>query len=457
MNLLSRVGTAKTELIIFFALWLVYGLAINSGNLTEFSLQYQGTKTIVERRQFNLEVWEPPNMALRSDYFTFNGRKYANKQPGQFMLGALVYFFLYIAGLTYVKNYLLTSGLVTFFTCSLLTAAGGVAVFRLAKAMDPQHSTAWATFAALTFGLATTAFPYSGIAHHDAMASALLIMAFYLIFSLSRNNAAQEFRRSKLILAGFFLALTITTSLLTLFMVFVIGVYFLSFRRWKEIPYFAVGAIAGLAPLLFYDAVSFGNPFFVPLAGYRAAGQETGFVLRLDWDNFIDKTNGYAKLITLYVPVFWLGLWGLFLLPREYRREKYVALISIGILAAYVVNIPSFGGRLYGPRYLLPAMPFVSFGLVGLRQLPLKSWAYPAVLGLAIVFLFSFLVNLAGALQGAMFCGVEQYCFPHYVSAISRGEIKSFPLVKPLLPAALTAVLVGALLFKVKPGERSRL
>ena len=35
-------------------------------------------------------------------------------------------------------------------------------------------------------------------------------------------------------------------------------------------------------------------------------------------------------------------------------------------LAAYILNIEASGTCQYGPRYLLPAMPLVSLGLVGL-------------------------------------------------------------------------------------------
>jgi hypothetical protein len=174
----------KTEVILFLSLWLAYGLAINSSNLEQFDLHQTGPEAIVEQHHFYLE--ETPDQhakhaIVQGDCFSYNGHVYAAKQPGQFMLGALVYFFLHLIGLSYVNNYLLVSGLVTFFTAALLTAAAAVAIFRLALELDRQSSYFWPLAIAVVFGLGTTAFPYSGIAHHDAIASDLLVIAFYLI------------------------------------------------------------------------------------------------------------------------------------------------------------------------------------------------------------------------------------------------------------------------------------
>src|SRR6185436_14847325 len=115
------------------------------------------------------------------DTFFYNGRQFAAKQPGQFMAGAVVYFFLRIFGLSYLNNYLLTAALVTFFTTSLVTAAAAVAVFRTMRELMASETLAWPLASAFSYGLATTAFVYSGIAYHDALASGYLVIAFYLV------------------------------------------------------------------------------------------------------------------------------------------------------------------------------------------------------------------------------------------------------------------------------------
>lgn len=444
MNLTRFARFATTEVILFSSLWFVYGMAINSSNLLEFGLQQAGVEAMVERHHFYLEGSASPQLQVRGDAFTYHGHTYANKQPGQFMAGAVVYFFLHLIGLSYVKNYLLVSALVTFFTTSLLTAIAGVVVFRLAQDFDePETSRIWALATALVFGLGTTAFAYSGIAHHDAIGSAFLVIAFYLIFSISRNRWSERQKNLRAVLGGLFLGLTITTSMLPFYMALVLGAYFLFLREWKLLPAFVFGGILGLAPLLIYDAVNFGNPFLIPIvAGNRLAGHDPEAFFRLDWNNFVEKTNDYTKYITLYVPVFWVGLFGLLLFPGNHRREKYVLLISVAVLAAYLLNIEALGGCLYGPRYLLPAMPYVSVGLVGPRRLSLRKWKHAAIAVLGLICLFSIVVNLVGAVQGAMYCDPSNYGFKQYLSAILRGELKTFPLVPWLLPFVVALCLL---------------
>ena len=77
------------------------------------------------------------------------------------------------------------------------------------------------------YALATTVFPYSGIAHHDALATGYLVLAFYLVFQISRGGAPMG---AATILAsaaaGLLLGLTVTTSMLAFFMALVCAIYF---------------------------------------------------------------------------------------------------------------------------------------------------------------------------------------------------------------------------------------
>lgn len=86
---------------------------------------------MVERRQFSVEGSASPQLQIKvyydgerpfGDTFLYNGRQYAAKQPGQFMLGAAVYFALHQFGFSYLDNYALTAALVSFLTTALIAA-----------------------------------------------------------------------------------------------------------------------------------------------------------------------------------------------------------------------------------------------------------------------------------------------------------------------------------------------
>src|SRR5260370_13174086 len=250
---------------------------------------------MVERRQFSLQGSAEQRFQIKvsldgdkpfGDTFLYNGRQYAAKQPGQFMAGAVVYFFLRLFGLSYLNNYLLTSALVTFFTTSLVTAVAAVAVFRIVREFMAGDALAWPLALALSYGLATTAFVYSGIAYHDALASGYLVIAFYLFVLLSLRQPLGRTAKVIASAVGLLLGVTITTSMLPFFMACVPGAYLASLRRWDLTLWTLIGGVVGLAPLLFFNAVSFGNPF---LTSYVAGGYSESYFY---WDLY----NSIPKL-----------------------------------------------------------------------------------------------------------------------------------------------------------------
>jgi 4-amino-4-deoxy-L-arabinose transferase-like glycosyltransferase len=437
----GKLSSVPLPVLLFLLLWFAYGAAINSSNLLEFNLQQIGVEAMVERGHFYLEGSTSPHLQTRGDVFEYKGHKYAAKQPGQFMAGAIIYSLLHKLGLDYANNYLLTSALITFFTTSLVLAASGVALFEIAREMTAdRRDLFWPLAATLSYALATTAFAYSGIAHHDALATGYLVIAFYLILQLSRGSATKRASHLKAAGAGFLLGLTITTSMLPFFIVVVCVLYFLSLRRWKLLPIFLAGVFAGLLPLFVYDAVNFSNPFLLP----NIAGHYSDTYFHVNPTNFGKKVVFYARALLLYVPIFLLALFGLSYFPRTLKREsQFLGLVAIVIVIGfYVFNIDTYGDCQFGPRYLLPAMPFACLGIVGYSYLSRSFERQLAGIIVMIVGAVSFVINVVGALQGAMCCPDGTNAFLNHVSAIRHGELRSYPLAPWLLiPLAIYIAL----------------
>jgi hypothetical protein len=445
------------ELSLLLFLWFVCGIAVNSRNLLAFNLQQAGVEAIVERRQFALDGSVAPQLQMRAyldgdrpfgDVFVYNGRKYGAKQPGQFMAGAIVYFFLHLFGLNYTNNYLLTAALVSFFTTSLVTAVAGVAVFRIVREFTGGDTVSWPLASALTYGLGTTAFVYSGIAHHDGLASGYLAVAFYLAVLLARGRTRGRSAKAVAGVAGFLLGLTVTTSLLPFLMAVVVGVYLLSLRRWKIIVPVFIGGLVGIAPLLFYDAVSFGNPF---LPAYIAGGYRESYV-HLDLKNTIEKIAFYVRQITLYVPVVWVGILGWCIYPRAWRRECLVVLVMMIGLSIQILNMDSDGGCGFGPRFLLPAMPLACAGLGGFHYVRAKTARLLAVAVTILAAGVSIFVSSVGAIYGAMYCDMKLYGLWPGLEAVRGGALRDTPLAIWLL----APVLISALLLAYSVRTHSR-
>ncbi len=438
------ISMIRVEVLLFLVVWFAYGVVINSDNLLKFNLQQIGVEAIVERQQFYLEGSTAPELQPLGDVFFHQGHKFAAKQPGQFMAGAVVYSVLSAFGLRYVNNYLLTSALVTFFTTSLVLALSAVAVFRIARELTKDsQSLFWPMLTTFAYALATTVFPYSGIAHHDALATGYLVLAFYLVFQLSRQG--RPYGRGAILasaVAGLLLGLTITTSMLAFFMVLVSAIYFISLRRWKLMPIFLAGALIGLLPLFIYDARSFGSPFLLPNVVGADMFADTFF--HFDPRNFGNKLVSYSTMILVYAPVFAVGLFGLTYYPASLKRRPIVLtlLAMIGVLAVYVLNISTGGDCQFGPRYLLPAMPFACLGIAGFSYLSTGSERRIAGAVVVLVTLLSFGVNLVGAVSGAMCCPDGGNAFRNQLASLVHRDFHSFPLAPWLLaPLAICAVL----------------
>jgi hypothetical protein len=444
----AKPTATRLSLLLFLLLWLAYGVSMNSGNLYGFGLQQIGIEAYVERRAFYIEGSPDPRFHVEpeGDCFLYNGHIYPAKQPGQFMAGACVYFPLHALGLSYTEDYLLTAALVTFFTASLVTAVSGVALFLAARELTPQGSGLFLPLlCALSYAFGTTAFAYSGVPWHDELAAGYLTIALYLLIRLARGSGRVGWPKATTACAGLMLGLTVTTSMLPFFMAVAAAVYFLSLRRWRLLPAFLLGGLVGLAPLLVYNAVCFGNPLLMP----NLAGRYSDTFFNPNRKNFLSKLVFYARMLTLYAPVFWAGLAGLALLPRRLRREQLVLLSMLFALAAYVLNIEADGTCQYGPRYMLPAMPLACLGIAGFGYLRGMTARRVAVWAVSVCALLSVFINLVGAMHGAMLCYFPHFAVGRYLLEMWNGSVRSYPLAPWLsFPLCLCAVLFTRALFK---------
>jgi hypothetical protein len=444
--------SSRLEWTLFLTVWFAYGLAINSANLNAFGLQQAGVEAYVERHHFYLEGSQVEQLHVQPviDAFLFHDHIYPAKQPGQFMAGACVYSVLRWFGLSYSGNFLLSAALVTFFTASLVTAGSAIAVCRMARLLAADgNELFWPVLATLCYALATTVLAYSGLAWHDTLATGYLTVAMYLLLRLPNESRGGEAARLAAS-AGCLLGLTISTSMLPSLMVVILILVFLRLRRWQLLPAFLGGGLLSLAPLLIYNSICFGNPFLLSnvVGGYRDTW------LRFDWANLWSKLFFYARMLTLYVPVFWAGLLGLALCFPKKRRESLILFGSLLALAVCVLNIQANGNCQYGPRYLLPAMPIASVGLVGYSYLNPSGRRRAVTLVVAAAALLSFGINLLGALHGAMLCDFPEWPVNRYLTEMRNGPIATYPLARWLLfPFLISAVLLVREL--MRPRERA--
>ncbi len=224
----------------------------------------------------------------------------------------------------------------------------------------------------------------------------------------------------------------------------VAAVYFLTLRRPRLLPCFVVGGLAGLAPLLVYNAVCFGNP----LMPANVAGGYADTFFKPSWENFKAKSVFYARMLTLYVPVFWAGLAGLALFPRRLRREQLLLCAMLLAHAVYVLNIEADGTCQWGPRYMLPVMPLACLGLAGFACQRGATTRRAAAVVISAFALVSAFINTVGAAHGAMLCYFPHWAVGRYLAEMWAGGARAHPLAAWLaLPLCVSAALLAREVF----------
>ena len=113
------------------------------------------------------------------------------------------------------------------------------------------------------------------------------------------------------------------------------------------------------------------------------------------------------------------------------------------VLTVYVLNIQTGGDCQFGPRYLLPAMPFACLGIAGYSYLSTNAERRLASVIILLLGVVSFVINLLGAVQGAMCCPDGRNALRDQLTRLAQGDVNYFPLAPWLLsPLCVCAVLL---------------
>jgi len=257
----------------------------------------------------------------------------------------------------------------------LLTAWTGAFLFRAGRRLG--WTRAAAIFTALTFGLATLAWPYSQTFFSDPVSAWGLFAAFYCLLSFSQTG-----RKGSLFLAGIFWGLaylartinllTLPIYLLILFVVvrrFILkGFEFTTLqsalrRYWRETASFMIPVIISGVASLWWNWIRYGNVFD---SGYLEVESFNGDWIAGIYGLLLSPARGllwYSPILILSVPgAIWF-----------WQKQRAILLMSLTLMLVYVLTYGKWfmwhGGFSWGPRFLVPALPFLAL-LIG----PVFQW-----------------------------------------------------------------------------------
>jgi hypothetical protein len=342
---------------------------------------------------------------------------------------------------------------VTFFTISIPSALLGGLLYRvLGSFMEAERPR---FFTALTYGLATPAFPYAGMFFSHQLVAFLLFAAFYLIFRQRKTQISCW----QLIVVGLLLGWSVITEYPTALIAGGVALYALwSQRALRTVLWIAVGALAPGILLMAYDWAIFGS--ILPKGYFYSAlyveKHHTGF-LSLTYprpDALWGITFGSFRGLFFLAPVLLLAVvgFGIWLHKRIHLPEWTVCMWAvISFLLFNGSSIMWEGGFAVGPRYLLPMLPFMAIGLGIAWSALTMRWVGRFITG--ILTLWSVICVWIESISGQSFPDwtpnpLFNYSLPKFVSGdIARNLGMGLGLRGhwSLIPLAIVLVMIASL------------
>ncbi len=428
----------SSQLILFIFFFGCLAIFINSNDIRAYNLQQIGIEAIVERGHTYLEDASTPGLIpvleLWADVVPINGHYYPGKQPGQFIFGSIVYFFLHTVGITYKKDLILTGGLVTLFTSVLITAIVLVLLFNIS--FDITKSIFYSFIVSIFCGFGTLLFPYSGVTHHDIYATFFLFTGFYILFY--KYHIRKTNYLISIFISGFLIGIAIFCSFKAVPIIFTLLFYYsVLSKNWRKILFFTFSIFCGILPSLIYNYYILGNIFSFP--EIVSNPYPTSMPFHLSIKNILEKFNNYflspVSGITFFSPIYIISLLGFFLLPNKYLAEKIIIPTSLIFTFLQMSSIQSFGACQYGPRNLLCTMPFILFGLCGFFTSEknnigekINKYKYCNQM-IFLIGAISIFICMVGSIIGTMYCNYGYNAFLSHLTNIVSGDIPTFPFV----------------------------
>jgi hypothetical protein len=271
--------------------------------------------------------------------------------------------------------------LVTALSVGLAGASTAVALFTLSCAVFPAAPLVAHAAAALTCGLGTLMLPFSTVLFDHALAAFWAVAAFALVVVDPRRP----------LLAGLAAGMGIVTNYTGAAAAALLLPYLLARAGPRDTLRYAAGLLPPLLLLGLYQAMCFGSPLAVAnLYQNRAFGEDERVLRVFSWPDpsvlWRLLTGQRGLLVTS--PVLAMAVWGLAAAWRTGKRAE--AAVAAGFFACLWIFNAAFNawqsGWSVGPRYLVPAIPFLSLGLTpAFARLPRITTALAAVSALLLL------------------------------------------------------------------------
>jgi hypothetical protein len=303
-----------------------------------------------------------------------DGRFHPNKPPGLQLLAVPAYAAIFTAerlvGADPDDWWLITlnAHLTSVLSVGLLAAAGAVVFLWTSRRVFPHVPETSHVAAAATLGLATLVFPFATKLMDHVVTGYLSFSAFALLAA-----APDDERRRHLctLSAGALSGFAVVVNYTSILAVLLLGAFAATrFRAIRPLAFFALGGAPSALLLAGYHQISFGHPLhtanhFQPQM-MNEEGRFLGMIgvpdLGVGWKLLFSMRHG----LFFSSPVLACAVVGFFLAwTRRAARGALVLCAGMSVVT-WLLNAAFngwHGGSSFGPRYLIPALPFLALPL----------------------------------------------------------------------------------------------
>jgi hypothetical protein len=229
-------------------------------------------------------------------------------------------------------------------------------VWRVAELLRPGTG----PVVAVSFGLATLAFPFAATVFGHLAAGVLAFSAWVVSWRRSSREAFWG-------VAGFLAALAVFFEYQAAIAAIIVLAYlFVRTRRARAVFLFLAGALPVGVALGAYNWVAFGSPFHFSYGYVDIPSQKEGFfgISAPTWAG-LDAVLFGVHGIVREQPILVVAAVGLVLLWRRGLRAEAAACGATAVAFALMTSgyFDPYGGVSPGPRFFVPALPFLVMGL----------------------------------------------------------------------------------------------
>lgn len=333
------------------------------------------------------------------DYAEVDGHVHLDKAPGQPVLALPLYASARAVGAEPASELRVDENLgawwITLWTAVVPTAALSALMYLAARRTSPE--TAAAAALGLTFG---TILPVVSTTMYGHSLSALLGFGAWLVArraagrdrAVGRDGAAGRdraagtgpapLRPGLLAAAGALAGAAVCVEYTLAFVALALAGWLLWAGAGRRLGWYLLGGLPFALALAAYNVATFGSPIASAYSS-KPAFEDTPTVVGLP-----DPGTGLATLVGsrgLFVltPVVLVAVGGAVLLWRERRHRDQVVVAGVVLGGLWLVHAgwPNpWGGEVPGPRYLVPALPFLAVPLArAWQRVPLAALAASAI------------------------------------------------------------------------------